>query len=216
MTSRAAASELRNILDYLLNENIAIFVNPIVEARGRVSWQASSSEPFILERSSPSCSDYRHWVRNGMYSAILFDGSLLQCSFRYGGPILVEHRLCWVPAPFAFDAEELLTESLTDLLDLHLDGSPNDVVLRTPIRFDFDLDSARPGHPASHLTLNFATCRIACRAPVRLGRFLEFVFSHFYPEIWDNDGYLQQLPRSGHETTLSDEERNGTHLAWSA
>jgi hypothetical protein len=216
MTSRAAATELRNTLDYLLNESIAIFVNPIIQSPGWVSWPEKTNEPFLLDRSVPSCRDYRNWIRNGMYSAILFDGSLLQCSYRYGGPILVGHRLSWVPAPFTFDAEDLLTESIVDLLDLHLDGRPNDVVLRTPVRFDFDSEAAKPGHPASHLTLNFATCRIACRAPVRLGRFLEFVFGHFYPDIWAGHPYLQSLPRDGDQATLSDDERAGVHLAWSA
>ncbi|WP_443054843.1 DUF2290 domain-containing protein [Streptomyces sp. NBC_00258] len=65
-------------------------------------------------------------------------------------------------------------EPLLDVVDLYAADTPTNMVLHSAIRFDYDPASASPGHPAAHLTINSAHCRIACAAPMHVGRFADF------------------------------------------
>ena len=82
-------------------------------------------------------------------------------------------------------------------------------MLASVIRFDFDPLRATKNelprtrfHPDSHVTLNSTLCRIPCAAPLRLGNFVEFVFKHFYPDVWDSHKYLRELSREGLDRTV--------------
>ena len=144
-----------------------------------------------------SVTTYRTWLENGAYSALLFDGSLLQITYDFAGPQLIAHRLAWVPCPFIIDLQRLQEESPIEVLDLYTAGKPVDVVLRTSIRFDYDTEGAGPGHPAAHMSIDSAECRIACAAALRLGYFVDFVFRNFYPEFWRAQEYLGRISRKG-------------------
>jgi hypothetical protein len=113
----------------------------------------------------------------------MLDGSLLQFSYSLGDDKKVSgHRLAYVPCPYDVDRELLSGgDSIADILDLYR-GS--DAVLRSPIRIDFDPESAKPEHPTTHLTVNSSDCRIACVAPVHVLRFVDLVFRNFYAPYW--------------------------------
>lgn len=125
------------------------------------------------------------------------------------------HRLAYVPCPAAID-EVLVVEGhpLADIVSLY--ERATDVLLRSPTRFDFDADSARPGHPAAHFTINSAECGIACAAPIYVKRFVDFVYRHFYPKLWD--AHSPFFAEAAHlhvgNPTLTDDDRAGVHLAW--
>lgn len=93
------------------------------------------------------------------------------------------------------------------------------MILHSAIRFDFDFDpgSAAPGHPAAHLTINSADCRIACAAPMHIGRFTDFIFRNFYPDLWKAHlpFFGSSATREAGPRTLTPEERNIPHLYWS-
>ncbi|MFE7706441.1 DUF2290 domain-containing protein [Streptomyces sp. NPDC057486] len=58
---------------------------------------------------------------------------------------------------------------------------PTNMVLHSAIRFDFNPGSAATGHPAARMTVNSAGCRIACAAPMHIGRFTDFIFPALLP-----------------------------------
>ena len=177
VTPRAIRTEIENALAYLIGAEIALYTNPVIDEHGRVTWR--SARPvgkFMRGRALPTALDYRHWIDVGAYSALLMDGSLLQLSYDFAGNDLVGHRLAYVPCPFNVDRDLLELEPPVDVFDLYAGGHTSEVILRTVIRFDFDLESTRPEHPATHLTINSPDCRIGCVAPLGVGRFIDFIF----------------------------------------
>jgi hypothetical protein len=217
-TSRAVRDELDNFLTYLLRSEIALFINTVAVDGSRVSWHSFHKEAnFLAHRGHPSIADYRRWIENGAYSAVLFDGSLLQITFDVDGQGITGHRLAYVPAPFAMDLELLQAEPLAEVIDMYAAGPTSDVILHAALRFDYDPNAAAPGHPAAHFTVNSTECRIACAAPLRLGHFANFVFRNFYPALWTANPYLHGLSRKDWgQRTVTNEETNHIHLHWSA
>lgn len=215
--TRVIRNEIRNFLDYLLNEEIALYTSVVSDNGSVVSWHAVQDAPLLGDRESPTLATYRRWVLSGAYSAVLRDGALLQLTYQVDGGELVAHRLAYIPCPLALDPLLLQLEPVVDVLDLHMTTGYEALKLSSAFRFDFDLEASKPGHPAVHLTVNTRDCRIACRAPLRLGRFAEFVFMNFYPEVWRDHRYLRDMPRrEWGSKTFTDEESRRPHISWAA
>lgn len=214
LTSRGVRSEVENLLSYVMDNEIAVYANPVRDYGGRITWQASGG-PFLGNRRRSGLSDYRDWVGSSQYSAILNDGSLLQITYDIGGGILIGHRLAYVPCPLPLEAAMLREEPMLDVIETYSECGLDELRLGGMIRFDYDPDNQAAGHPAAHLTLNSAHCRIACAGPLRLGRFVEFVFKHFYPETWGAHPFLGRLAGSGWAgRTVTSEERDELHVSW--
>lgn len=216
MSCRVIHTELDNFLTYLLGAGIALYITPISNDGTRVSWVTQGlASKFLQHRNKPSIAEYRDWIDSGAYSALLIDGSLLQISYEVIEGALTGHRLAYVPCPFDVEERLLRTEALLDVIEYHAACAPEDIRLRAAVRFDYDLAAAGPGHPATHLTINSPSCRIACAAPLRLGQFADFVFRHFYPAVWKLHPYLQRLAKSGWgDRTISEDERQSMHINW--
>jgi hypothetical protein len=164
--------------------------------------------------------EYQRLVQNRQYNSILFDGSLLQISYTFRRNNLIKHRLCFYPCPFYLEPDEweLYQQAGLGLLDifepLSFDKFQNHLRLQSPVRFDFDLDSATEDHPASHLHLLREDCRIPVFAPLSIGHFVQFVFRHFYPEQWQSYEFLREWSREKYDTMLTDKQRRQLHLAY--
>lgn len=217
-TTRVVRDDINNLLDYLLQSGIAVYINTVSIDGTRVSWNAlDPSIPFLTSRGDPCLEDYRRWALAGAYSAYLFDGALLQLTYDVEGGEITGHRLAYIPCPYRLDPGMLRLDPLLDVVDIHAADNPTGMVLHSAVRFDYDPASAAPGHPASHLTINSAHCRIACAAPMHVGRFADFVFRHFYPHIWfaHRPYFSGGATRRIGERTLTEDERTSPHLSWS-
>jgi hypothetical protein len=162
----------------------------------------------------PSIGQYVSWLRAGHYSALLFDGGLLQFTYRIADKTISGHRLAYVPCPYDLDQELVRSgEPMADVLDLYRAG---DASLRSPVRFDFSPDAATRGHPVTHLTFNSVDCRLACVAPVHVGRFVDFVFRNFYAAIWGAHQSFFEAAATAHigPRTITDVEQLSLHAAW--
>jgi hypothetical protein len=214
-TTRGIHDQVRNTLDYLVEAELALYANVVSLEHTRVSWHAPARGGAFLDNyEHPSIDQYVVWLTAGEYSAVLFDGSLLQITYDVEGGVVIGHRLGYFPCPYEMDRSLLEAgEALADVVDMYRDS---DAVLRSPIRFDFDPGASGLGHPSSHMTLNSVSCRVACVAPLHVLRFLDFVFSHFYPEL-----------RAAHEpffgsatwqhigpVSLHDRDRQRVHIMW--
>lgn len=216
-TPRVVATELDQLFSYLESVGIVHYWNAIDEKPAHVSWHSTSAEPFLLNHDEVTVSTYMYWLRNGMYSAVLTDGALLQISYFFDGSSVVGHRLAYVPCPVVIDVE-MLSEglSLEEVVELHISGA-NDVLMKAMVRFDYDPRSAGPRHPATHLTLNSVECRIACVSPLRVGRFIDFVFRNFYPRIHQKDPYLQGLTLKGwFKRSIVQDDADALHISWAS
>jgi hypothetical protein len=221
VTARAIRDEIQNTLDYLVSAEIAAYANPVamsLSAYGdRVTWHSHRPDvPFLVNRDEPTLEDYRNWVEAGAFSALLFEGSLLQLTYdiKQGG--VCGHRVAYIPCPYRLDPIMVRTDPLLDLIDLHMQVEPTGMILRSSVRFDFDPDSAHAGHPAAHLTINSSNCRIACTAPMHFLRFIDFVFRHFYPEIWivHSKFFSEGACREIGNRIIGEEELLRPHVGW--
>jgi hypothetical protein len=221
MTSkRAIRNAVENTLDYLIGAEIAIHRNSAIIDSNKMSWHfVQPGTEFLIGRNSANLAAYRYWVDIGAFSAVLYDGALLQITYDFGtrGDELIGHRLAYVPCPYSVDQEMLRELPILDVVDMYAETEPTSMNLHTAIRFDFDPHSSKAGHPASHLTINSSDCRIACCAPMHFSRFVDFVFRCFYPAMWKahsvffESGAIKNLgPR-----TVTDDELRQPHIAWS-
>lgn len=216
MKSREVASQIRNLLDYLANAEIAVIANAVVDDGRRVTWCAGRDcTGELFRQPEPTFNEYLGWLRAGAYSAVLLDGSLLQITYDFADGRLCGHRLAYVPCPFALDPELVRTEPLVDLVAMYAEHGLQHARLRSSVRFDFDPDAQRPGHAAAHASWNSTSCRIPCVSAIGIGRFSAFVFQNFYELIWRTHSYLRELPRREiSPRTITSEEEAWIHLAW--
>jgi hypothetical protein len=216
-TTRTIRDEVVNVLDYLSIAGIVPYQNQVSVSGNRVSWHSIHTDrPFLVSRQDPSLQDYRNWVEAGAYSALLFDGALLQITYEVSDGKISGHRLAYVPCPYRIDPEMLLRDAVLDVVDLHMETDPTSVVLHSPVRFDYDPDNAAPGHPAAHLTINSSNCRIACAAPLRVGKFVDFIFRNFYAHHWKmhSDYFTRGARQRNVGRTITEEERSDPHIWW--
>lgn len=216
-TPRALRDEVQNVLDYLVQAELALYANPVSITGNKVSWHAfDPSQPFITGRRRADADQYMVWAGAGAYSALLYDGSLLQISYDVVGGAISGHRLAYVPCPFPLDLALLDEAPLLDVLDLYQEADPGSMLMLSPLRFDFDPRAAAPGHPSAHLTVNTSDCRVACVAPMHVHRFVDFVFRQFYPSLrrahatFFETGALRQAGKR----VLAEDDGVHPHLMW--
>lgn len=195
------------------DSNVAV-IEEVGGGHVSVVWKATESlEIDFGER--PSWREYIEWVKARQYNVLLSDYSFMQMSYVLRDNTIVRHRLVYYPCPVAMDLEERGELGIVDLLDML--GESRELLDRlrqeTPLRFEFDLTAAKEGHPASHLHVSRESCRIPVHAPLSLGRFIRFIFCHFYPTEWTAHSFLRDWPCGTAEPTIAEAERRELHLA---
>lgn len=214
-TTRAIGDQVRNALDYLRDSGLAHFTTEVSIGLNDISWHPLNRKGVFIENfGHPTIDQYVTWLTSGDYSALLYDGSLIQVSYAIEGGEISRHRLCYFPCPYDID-RSLLVEGLpaADVVELYRD---TDAVLRSPIRFDFNRRTAARGHPASHFTVNGNDCRIACAAPFHVMRFLDFIFRHFHMQLHSAHRPFFAAAYAQHigPVSLEDDDRRQVHLMW--
>src|SRR5947209_6508147 len=119
LTRRATRDELDNFLSYLIDSEIALHANPVAIFGGRVTWAGLARRREFLPVRNESLGTYRAWLESGAYSALLFDGALLQLSYDFAGNQLIGHRLAWIPCPLGLDQDLLQSEPALEVFDLY-------------------------------------------------------------------------------------------------
>ncbi|WP_371832821.1 DUF2290 domain-containing protein [Mesorhizobium koreense] len=147
--------------------------------------QPSSFSP-IYENS---LAHYIDMFNEGKYSLIIFDGSLISIKYivSKNGKRISWHRFVYFPAIVKIDVAAG---------DGPADLPPPDNYVRVPrqalLRFEYAPDDARVDHPASHLHLNSATCRMPMTSRLGVPEFLHFIIDNFYPSF--REKYQKVLP----------------------
>lgn len=218
MTPNSLLYELQDFFTLLLESEIAMSATKAIALSGasgfrRITWATNTAVPGDLFRKvSPTVSEYRDWVNRQGYSAVLFDGSLVQISYDFSNSDLARHRLLYFPCPFDLDPDLLRTFSLLEVIDLYQSQNTASVRLRSPLRFDFDALANTDTHPASHMTFQWSHARIPVMAPISPGHFIQFVFKSFYPAMWKVHSFLQEWPQHEFEPTITPEQKLALHL----
>ncbi len=215
ITVRGVADSIRNAIDYLWEAELLLNYTSLSETTTRVSWHPINPRfAFLDSREHTTIGQYRNWITGGNYTCVLFDGALLQISYTIERGQVSGHRLAYIPCPWDIDSS-LIEEGIP--LDEILEFYDSDAIsMKSPVRFDFDPKAGRPGHPVSHMTFNSVDCRIACIAPLHAHRFTNFVFQHFYADIWSAHREFFAVAPFRHlgEPVILAEERDDMHIGW--
>jgi hypothetical protein len=216
MTPHEALSDIKNVVDLLLADELVINVNNVsIHARGLqrvVTYDSGLDLEFGIQKDFTQLSEYRRFVADSMYLVMLNDGALIQASYTYYREKLLKHQLGFYPCPVDVSRKDLVTEDPLTIIDRVLIGGPSTMLLRSPLRFDYSREDATADHPAVHLTLNWAHCRIASSAPLSFGHFVRIVFRHFYPKEWRSTEWLRELRVRRLNRSISEEQACEPHI----
>ncbi|AGA92434.1 hypothetical protein Thimo_3782 (plasmid) [Thioflavicoccus mobilis 8321] len=223
LTPKQCRTQLQNLVDALLVSGLAVdrLVPVVLWSRGgfcRVSWPpCAETDGGQFFKDFYTVETYLGWLATRHYSAVLFDGSLLQMTLDFRNGEFAGHRLAYIPCPFFLGeegAEMLRSEPILDVIEMYRARGEECLRLRTPIRFDFDPSAAGADHPASHVTLNDQAFRIPACGPLSLWQFIEFVFLRFYPAVWAENDFLAETAANPLPRQITAEHEQSMHLNW--
>lgn len=154
-------------------------------------------------RSFTALNQYISIYETGAYHCVFFDGSIVRVFFKFNKNILVQESLLYWPAPIAIPEEDIDELGIREAVNLHfssIDVVSEKFIMRSPFRFDFDSSNNTELHPATHVHMQHAECRISAKKPICFNTFIKFIFMNFYPNI--RPAVLKDLERlnySGYE-----------------
>ncbi|MDR2438509.1 MAG: DUF2290 domain-containing protein [Planctomycetaceae bacterium] len=169
-------------------ELIYTYNSPICNEKGisfNITYPNHQSGTSFSNHPYGTIDNYLSFLQREEYSCLFWDASILQIYYEFNGNQLLKHRLTWYPCPFSMKLNETGDIPPLDWIDLLGTSWQEHLVMRSPIRFDFDAQPHRDpaNHPASHLHFNDKSCRILVSHPLCFNRFIGFIFNFFYPEI---------------------------------
>lgn len=226
MNSRQVATMIASTCQDLRSLGLVTFDNsPCERQEGtfhRVAWPATGTTA-ARAFAFGSLEQYLSLIREGAFTCLLNDYSVVQASYDCDGTSVVAHSLLYWPAPIVILEP---VEDLTDLcaaVELCMDSPAKaaalcELCLRSPMRFDFDPDRASEEHPEVHLHTQFDDTRIHVDRPMSFTTFVKMVFKTFYRETWNSCPELARM----HEQRVplvKDEFAPVSHslcLSWSA
>jgi hypothetical protein len=169
-----------------------------------------------------SLDQYLEWVRQGEFTCLLFDFSLIRVSYECVGNSVIGHNLLYWPCPVEFFGK---VESLSDLCDgielcINSPRSACEIVslsMRTPMRFDFDPTSESEEHALVHLHTQFDDTRIFVQQAMCFPSFMKKIIRTFYYKKWDKllpD--IHDIPEYDivHDESKYNPNNNCFHISW--
>ncbi|MBR1599942.1 MAG: DUF2290 domain-containing protein [Alphaproteobacteria bacterium] len=176
----------------------------------RISW--TNCDNTELNISFNSLEQYKNILEKGLYFCILNDGSIIRASYSIKNNQVISHNLLFWPAPFDLDLCNRSPEfgAPLEILEdiMSSEDWPNHIIMRTPIRIDYDPKNVSDQHPLIHMHMQNEDCRIAINIPVCFNSFIHFIYENCYPDIYQKNSFLQKLPK----TKLSNSSNNGYNL----
>ncbi|QOJ16256.1 MAG: DUF2290 domain-containing protein [Phycisphaeraceae bacterium] len=226
MNARQVATMIASTCQDLRSLGLVTFDNSPCQRREgafqRVAWPSvgpSAARTFAFG----SLGQYLSLIKEGAFTCLLKDYSVVQASYDCDGTNVVAHSLLYWPAPVAIQepVEDLgdLCAAVAMCMESPASAAPLcELYLRSPMRFDFDPDRASEDHPEVHLHTQFDDTRIHVDRPMSFTTFVKMVFKTFYRETWNSCPELARM----HEQRVplvKDEFAPVPHslcLAWSA
>ncbi len=225
MNSRQVANQIASVCEALHSLGLVAFYNPPCERACGIGQRISSPSTGMAARTHAfgSLEQYLSLLESGSFTCVLTDHSVIQASYDCDGTSIVGHSLLFWPSPIVpqepLDGLGDICEAVRMCMDSPAQASAIcGLLLRSPMRFDFDPDRASDDHPEVHLHTQFDDTRIHVDQPMSFTSFVKMVFRTFYRETWNSFPDLADL----HEQPvplLKDEFEPATHnlsLSWSS
>lgn len=208
----------------LLEAGFAIDANPhkiinLSRSEKSLIWVREKGSSLMIGNPS-TVGDYISLIKKRDYSYLMNDGGAIQIAFVYDSDRISRHRLLYYPCPFSVDPYGMEGPDggslpLIDfIIDTYMDDLEDNMLLRSPFRFDYVPTVAADFHPASHFTINDSSCRIPVRSPLKFDTFVKFVFENFYIEAWQHGKIKQNLMFRQEEECLSVHDKHRIFLNW--
>ncbi|MCK4814677.1 DUF2290 domain-containing protein [bacterium] len=218
MKWRQIRSELENSLDLLVENNISIYNQNIHITQSnkiiKISWKQTSQTQAKPYRFG-TLEQYKSILADNSYTCILIDGSIFRISYTFQRESIISHSLWYYPCPFNIPYDDIKTDPLLDLVEIYSEAGFEYCNFKGPLRFDYDLTrSISIYHPASHVHICNADCRIPAKAPISPGAFFKFIFFNFYPDIWEENKFIKDLPEHRYDKTIVLDESKLIHFSW--
>jgi hypothetical protein len=185
--------------------------------------------------------DYLRIIENRQYNFMLYDGSVFRARYLFRRNNLEKHHLSYYPCPVDLTDSELqadipIAEHFDNLLHEALanfdwqlyigeekEGTENNriedpkkpiLLMKAPIRFDYDPDARNENHSSSHAHIMNPDCRIPVFGPLSLGHFFSFVFRYFYPEEWKENDFIRNWPKEQGNRSITNSDMNDIFFEW--
>lgn len=183
-----------------ITKNVSCLLDGSIEI---ITWDNHVAGRHNAGDAFTTLNQYVSIYETGAYHCILFDGSIIRVYFKFNRNILLQQSLLYWPAPINIPEEDIDELGIREAIDLYLTTSNSQstsLKMRSPIRFDFDPSIQTSIHPATHLHIQHAECRISVRNPICFNTFIKFIFLNFYPNIkFDIFDKFDSLHYSGFE-----------------
>ena len=149
-----------------------------------LTWNNHVSGRHNAGKSFTTLNQYISIYETGAYHCILFDCSIIRACFKFHKNILLQESLLYWPAPIIISEEEVDELGIREAVNMYFsdeDSRNKKAIMRSPLRFDFDPSNTSDLHPATHVHMQHADCRISAKRPICFNTFIKFVFKNFYP-----------------------------------
>lgn len=168
-----------------------------------LTWHNHVPGRHNVGKSFTTLNQYISIYETGAYHCILFDGSIVRAYFKFQKNLLIQESLLYWPAPIIIPEEDVDELGIREAMNMYYSDEgfrSRKTVMRSPFRFDFDSTNASELHPATHVHMQHAECRISAKKPICFNTFIKFVFRNFYPDscpsVLDD---MERLYYSGYE-----------------
>jgi len=223
MAARDTHIGILNVLRTLQEVNLLYFyLEPIIIRAGEVEMVTWPHHRVGAEHNEDSAFatllQYQRTLEENSYLAVLRDGAIIRGNYVFKRGDLVKHSLWYWPCPFEIPPVDITQETPLGALDLYCSSWRESVRFRTPLRFDYDPGREKAGHPASHLHIQTAECRIAVVRPLGFATFVRFVFRHFLPGGWQSTDIWEDLSdelEENNRSCLASSDLYSPHIDWS-
>lgn len=221
MSAEALCKRVTQFGFTLLEHEFALDARQHTLARLRGSTKAliwaRTGDQTLITANPLRVADYLALLEGQEFSYLMHDGAMVQIAYTLTNANIDRHRLAYYPCPFDINPAELRRYDgglLDYILENFMDDVESNVVLRSPIRFDYAPEAAGDFHPASHITINDPGCRIPARAPLAFDTFMKFLLENFYVAAWGQRAITAGLRFPQEPDCLSAHDRGRAHLSW--
>ena len=185
----ATRDQISNTLQILTECGLTRITRDVLAIQGRdfeiLTWNAHVPGRHNAGKSFATLNQYLSIYETGAYHCILFDGSIIRAYFKFQKNILLQESLLYWPAPIIIPEEDVDELGIREAVSMYFgdeDSRSKKVIMRSPFRFDFDPTNGSERHPATHVHMQHADCRISAKRPICFNAFIKFVFKNFYPD----------------------------------
>lgn len=182
-------NEMMNTMDILFRKKLLYFYNDVKIERHDdtevITWQNHVGGRANCGKSFTTLNQYEHILKNGSYTCLMFDGSILRFSFKFEENKLVGHSHLWWPSPYGYNCKLNPDEAPLDMYENFIidDKWYTNINMRSPIRVDYQPGDVSEEHPAVHMHTQHHECRMRVSEPLCFNRFIKYVFDNFYSHL---------------------------------